>query len=43
MAVGDRFFLDDTTSVYAEVNMTDGTASDIIIRGAIWHYERLEE
>ena len=43
IAVRDRFFLGDTTSVYAEVNMTDGTASDIIIRGAIWHYERVEE
>ena len=43
IAVRDRFFLDDETSVYCEVNMTDGTASDIIIRGAIWHYERLEE
>ena len=43
IAVRDRFFLDDVISVYAELNMADGTASDIIIRGAIWHYERFEE
>lgn len=43
IAKTDRFFLDDVTSVYAEVNMTDGTASDITIRGAIWHFERIEE
>lgn len=43
VAENDRFFMDGDLVVYAELNMTDGTASDITIHGAIWHVERYEE
>jgi len=39
----NRAFLDSGTQVYLELNITDGTASDVTIRGAVWHYETLEE
>ncbi len=43
IAASDRFFMTGDLVVYAELNMTDGTASDITIHGAIWHVERTEE
>lgn len=43
IAESDRFFLDGDTVVYCEWNVTDGTASDLTVTGAIWHLERTEE
>jgi len=43
IAANDRFFLDGDSTIYANVQMTDGTASDITISGAIWHLRRVYE
>ena len=43
IASRDRFFVDSGTVVFGQVNITDGTASDVNINGAIWHLEKVEE
>lgn len=39
----DRFFVDSGNVVYAQIVLSDGTASDVNIYGAIWHVERYQE
>lgn len=39
----DRFFMDSGTIVFGRADITDGTASNVNILGAIWHVERVEE
>lgn len=43
VAENDRTFLDSGNVVYGQVVLSDGTASDVNIYGAIWHFERVEE
>lgn len=43
IAARDRFFLDSGTVVYGQIVLSDGTASDVNVYGAIWHLERVEE
>lgn len=39
----DRIWWDGGTSFHGEIDLADGTASDVNILGAIWHYRRLYE
>lgn len=43
IAARDRFFLDSGNQVFAQLEITDGTSSDVNIFGAIWHLEVHEE
>lgn len=43
IASRDRFFVDADRIVYARLELTDGTSSDVNIRGATWHLARTEE
>lgn len=43
IAERDRFFMDSGSIVYALAEFEDGTASDVNIFGAIWHFETYEE
>lgn len=39
----DRFFLDSNTQVYGQLDITDGTSSDVNLFGAMWHLRVLDE
>ena len=43
IAKNDRFFVDSDRLCYARLSMTDGTSSDVNIRGAVWHMDTVEE
>lgn len=43
IAKADRNFMDNDRLYYARLAVTDGTSSDVNIRGATWHLERVEE
>lgn len=43
IASRDRVFVQSGAPCYAQLTMTDGTASDVWIYGACWHYELVEE
>lgn len=43
IAERDRFFVDSGQTVFAQIEITDGTSSDVNLFGVIWHLERVEE
>ena len=43
IAESNRVFLTSGQTMYLELSVDDGTASDVTFRGAVWHFERHEE
>ena len=39
----DRFYLDSGNQVYGQLDITDGTSSDVNLFGAMWHLKVVEE